>query len=127
MTLSAATLFGAGVDGKWVATLETPRGEMKLNFDFKTDGAKLTGTVTNQMGESEIRDGKIDGDTIEFKQVMQFGERELRFAYMGKLSGNEIAFTRKLDGPAAGGRGEGKGGRKGGFGGPQEFKALREK
>ncbi|MEZ5354972.1 MAG: hypothetical protein R2762_20235 [Bryobacteraceae bacterium] len=86
--LSAATMLAAEVTGKWVATMESPRGEMKINFDLKADGDKLTGTIGNEMmGDSEIQDGKVDGDSIEFKQVMKRGDREMKFVYIGQSIG----------------------------------------
>ncbi|MEZ5402850.1 MAG: hypothetical protein R2729_24450 [Bryobacteraceae bacterium] len=133
LAVSAASLAAADVNGKWTATIESPRGEMKMDFDFKADGEKLTGTIANaMMGSSDIQDGKIDGDNIEFKQAVQFGDREMKFLYTGKVSGDEITFTRKMDGGGFGGgagqgKGGGKGGRKGGMGGPREFKATRAK
>ena len=43
--MMAATLAAAGVDGKWEATVQSPRGEQQYTFVFKADGESLTGTV----------------------------------------------------------------------------------
>jgi hypothetical protein len=129
LVLAAAAAFGADVTGKWTATQETPRGEMKVNFNFKTDGDKLTGTIGNDMmGETEIKDGKINGDTIEFKQTIKRGEREMTVLYTGKVAGDEITFTRKMEGGGGAGKKGGGGGKRGGKSGfSAELKATRVK
>lgn len=116
-------IWAADVNGKWTAEFETPRGPSEMEFDFKVDGDKVTGTVSNQRGESEIQDGKIEGETISFKQVMSFG-REITILYTGKISGDEIEFTRKFEGGGPGGPGGGRGGP--GGGGPRAGGGGRE-
>lgn len=46
--------------------------------------------------EAELKDGKVDGDTVSFVELLDFQGNELRITYTGKLSadGNEIRFTR---------------------------------
>ncbi len=107
---SARSLRAAGVDGKWEATIEGPMGPMTMKFDLKADGDMLSGTIANEMmGESEIADGKIEGDKVSFVQVMRRGEREIRFKYEGTVSGDAMELTRSMDRPA-GGAGQGQGG-----------------
>ncbi len=118
--LAASLSAAAGVDGKWTAEVPGRRGPMEMVFDLKADGDKVTGTISNDfMGESEIQDGKIEGDEVSFKQVMEMG-RTLTFTYKGKIKGDEIEFARAMEGggrgPGGGGPGAG-GGRRGGEGG----------
>lgn len=104
--LMAATLAAAGVDGKWEATVQSPRGEQQYAFLFKADGETLTGTVTGgRGGEAAIEDGKIQGDAISFKQNLSFGDRSITFLYSGKIAGDTIEFTRKAEGGPGGGPG----------------------
>ena len=120
--LAASLSAAAGVDGKWTAEVPGRRGPMEMVFDLKADGDKVTGTISNDfMGKSEIQDGKIKGDEVSFKQVLEMG-RTLTFTYTGKIKGDEIEFTRAMEGgfggrgPGGGGPGAG-GGRRGGDGG----------
>ena len=117
----AATVRGlraAEVDGKWEAQVDGPQGPMALIFDLKADGETLTGTVGNEMmGESEIEAGKISGDEVEFVQVMQRGNFQMRFTYAGKVSGDEMELTRTMQRPG-GGQGPGGPGGGRGAGGP---------
>ncbi|NQU86597.1 MAG: hypothetical protein HQ541_12625 [Mariniphaga sp.] len=39
---------------------------MELVFTFKVDGEKLTGSVSTQMGDMEITDGKVNGNEFSF-------------------------------------------------------------
>ncbi|SPE37296.1 exported hypothetical protein [Candidatus Sulfopaludibacter sp. SbA3] len=54
----ALTASAADVAGTWKASVETPNGTFESTFAFKVDGAKLTGTVTGQMGEAPISEGR---------------------------------------------------------------------
>lgn len=145
--LFAASAAAADVTGKWTAMIPGPRGEMEVAFDLKADGETLTGTVANDfMGNSEIQDGKISGEEVTFNQVMERGERKITFKYKGMVKGDEIEFTREMEGgpggpgrggqrgPGAGGAGEDRprpdgpragGKRGGGFGRPVTFVAKR--
>jgi hypothetical protein len=101
VTLAAVTAFAADVTGKWKASIETPRGTQEVTFDFHADGAALTGKVTSPRGESDITDGKIDGDNLSFTQTVNFNGNEMKINYTGKIDGDNIKFTRTVgDRPA---------------------------
>ncbi len=86
------------VNDTWKGSVETPRGTRELTFDFMEEDGKLTGKVTTGRGESEIEDGKVEGTAISFKQTMSFQGREIVFSYSGTVDGDEIAFTREVEG-----------------------------
>ncbi len=92
--------YAADPTGKWTAEFDTQIGVQKYIYEFKADGAKLTGKATGRRGDSEaaveIQDGKIDGDEISFVEMLKFGDMDLRIEYKGKVSGDEIKFTRKV-------------------------------
>lgn len=98
--LAFATLaFAADVTGQWTADVPGRGGETQAStFTFKAEGAKLTGTVANQMGERPIEEGAISGDDISFSQNLEFNGNKIKILYKGKVSGNEIKFTRQRDG-----------------------------
>lgn len=68
--------------------------------DFKVDGTKLTGkaygTIGENKSETEIQEGKIDGDDISFVENLKFQDQEIRITYKGKVSGDEIKLTRNV-------------------------------
>ena len=87
--------MAADVSGKWTADIPGRGGNTQTTtFTFKASGAKLEGTITNMRGDSPISDGKVDGDTITFAQVMNFGGNEMKMTYTGKVKGDTIEFTR---------------------------------
>lgn len=90
----AMTASAADVAGTWKATVETPNGNMENTFVFKTDGAKLTGTLSSEMmGERAISDGKIDGDNLAFTVKMEFNGNAFELNYKAKVTGNEMKIT----------------------------------
>ena len=72
-----------GIAGKWKTSFESPQGSMELTFNFKVDGEKLTGTVSSEMGDIEITNGKVNGN---------------EFTYQIDVMGNVMTQKGKLDG-----------------------------
>lgn len=102
LTLGTVSALAADFNGKWNADVTTPRGTQTLNFDFHVDGATLTGKVTTPRGETDITNGKVDGDNISFDQVMNFNGNEFTITYTGKADGDTIKFSRQMgDRPAS--------------------------
>lgn len=102
LALGTVSALAADFSGKWTADVTTPRGTQTLTFDFHVDGATLTGKVTSPRGDSDIADGKIDGDNISFSQVMNFNGNEMKIVFTGKADGDTIKFSRQVaDRPAA--------------------------
>jgi hypothetical protein len=81
------------VDGHWQGTVSGPNGDFTLNFTFKADGTKLTGTVETPNGEQPISDGKIEGDKLSFNTKFQDNVIE----HQGTISGDTIQL--KVKGP----------------------------
>lgn len=101
VAFGAVTALAADLNGKWKASVETPRGTQEISFDFHVDGTTLTGKITSPRGESDVTDGKIDGDNLSFVQVVNFNGNEMKINYSGKVDGDSIKFTRTVgDRPA---------------------------
>jgi alpha-N-arabinofuranosidase len=98
----AARNVAAGISGIWKAEFESQIGRQQYTFTFKQDGAKLTGKANSEAGErkreAELKEGKVEGDTISFFEMLSIQDQEIRITYTGKLSadGNEIKFTRAV-------------------------------
>ncbi len=89
----------ADVSGKWSADVPGRDGNtMTQIFDLKTDGGKVTGTVSSPRGDMVILDGKIDDDTITFVTVRNMNGNDVKIMFKGKVEGDTIKFTRKRDG-----------------------------
>lgn len=88
--------YAADATGKWAAEFDTAIGVQKYTYDLKADGPKLTGKAIGRSGETEIQEGKVNGDQISFVEMLKFEGQDLRIEYTGKVSGDEIKFTRKV-------------------------------
>ena len=98
LALFTTGAFAADITGKWTAETKGRDGETRTQtFDLKQDGSKLTGTVSSPMGDSQISDGKVDGDNVSFVVKMERNGNEMKMPYTGKVSGNEIQF--KVESP----------------------------
>ncbi len=85
-----------GIAGKWKSSFDSGQGTMELTFNFKVDGEKLTGTVSSEMGDMEITNGKINGNEISF-DVDAMGSS---ITHKGKLEGDVIKL--KVEMPEGG-------------------------
>ena len=98
--LSTATGFAADVAGDWNAEITTQRGAQQYQFTFATEDGKLTGKSVTGTGdrrrETELSDGKIEGDAISFSEKLNFQGNEFVITYTGKVNGDEIVFTRTM-------------------------------
>jgi hypothetical protein len=110
-----ATLVVAqnAVDGKWAAEVQGGRGPQQITVTLKADGGTLTGSIAGgRGGEVAIKEGTISGSTLKFKSTQQGRGGEVNMSWSGTLKGDEIAFTRTIEGGQAA---------------AQEFTAKRQK
>jgi hypothetical protein len=122
--LACAAAYAADVTGKWVAEMPGRMGgaPTQTTFTFKVEGAKLTGSMQGAQGDPvEITEGKVEGDNISFITIRKRNDVEMKTTWKGKVSGDEIKFTREMQMPAGGfgGPGGGPGGGGPGPGGGQ--------
>lgn len=98
--LITGAVFAANVTGTWKAEFDTQIGVQKYTYTLKQDGATVTGKASSDIGgekrETELKEGKLDGDKISFVELFKFQDNEIRITYTGKLSDNEIKFTREV-------------------------------
>ena len=99
---ASVTALAADFNGKWTAEMQGRDGNMQtITFQFQVSGATLTGKVTTQRGESDITNGKVEGNTITFDQVMNMNGNSMTITYKGVAEGDTIKFTRTRSGGGA--------------------------
>jgi hypothetical protein len=97
--LYAVPARAADVDGKWTGSVSTPNGDITVGFEFKSDGATLTGSTTGLDGAPvPIKNGKIDGNKISFLVSLDFGGMPIDLNYSGIVSPVEIKMTAEFAG-----------------------------
>jgi enterochelin esterase-like enzyme len=130
----------ADLSGTWKAEFETQIGVQKYTYTLRQDGDKLTGNATSEIGdtknESELKEGKIEGDIVSFVEKLDFRGNALEIRYTGQIAGETIQFTRQVgdvakeelvarrdtpDGEVNPQADRGERPRRGGFGGPIEL------
>jgi hypothetical protein len=88
------------VTGTWKADIETQVGKFKYTYLLKQEGTQITGKILSELEgekrETVVLEGKLNGDTIEFVEMMNFQDNELKISYKGKVTGDEISFTRQV-------------------------------
>ena len=95
----AVSAFAADVTSKWTSEMQGRGGQtMTTTFTLKADGSSLTGSMTGLGGETDIANGKIDGDTISFDVTREFNGQSFTMHYTGKVSGDEIKFKAEREG-----------------------------
>ena len=96
----AAKTLTTDVTGTWKADFDTQIGLQKYTFVLKQDGASLTGKASAEINgekhETELKEGKIDGDSVSFVEPLSFQGNDMRIVYTGKILANEIKFTRAV-------------------------------
>lgn len=100
MALAAAAL-AADITGKWTGEMAGPDGGQgfTLTYNFKHDGAKLTGTVLGPGGDPlEIKDGKVEGAKLSFTVSFDGGGNTMKISNEGTIVGEEIKLTSKFEG-----------------------------
>lgn len=59
------------VAGTYNVTTKTPMGDQSGSFVVNVNGDTFTGGVSNPMGNMEVQDGKVSGNTLTWKMDMK--------------------------------------------------------
>ncbi len=93
--------------GTWTWTVPGRNGgpDRKSTLKLKLEGDKLTGTLSapgrgGQNNDTEIADGKINGDEISFAVTREFQGNKVTTKYNGKVSGDSIKGKAERNGEA---------------------------
>ena len=90
LVLTSVLALAADIDGKWTA--EGGRGGTQT-LTLKADGARVTGTISTQMGELPLTEGKIDGTKVSFNMTAEFNGNSFSQKFNGTLAGDEPQMT----------------------------------
>ncbi|UYY57641.1 hypothetical protein [Sphingomonas sp. S2-65] len=56
----------ANVDGNWNTVTKSPMGDQQATLSVQSNGDSFTGTFSGGLGTTDIKDGKVNGDTLTF-------------------------------------------------------------
>jgi len=96
-------IYAADITGKWTAEFDSQVGVQKYIFEFKVEGTTLTGTAISKIADAEeartvITEGTVSGDDVTFVENLNYSGMELKITYKGKITGDEIKFSRDVAG-----------------------------
>ena len=98
LLMLATLLYCADATGKWKGSIDAGGETRELTFDLKASGDTLTGTFSGPMEKpSEIKDGKIQGDTVSFWAMAEYQGQPIKLVFKGQVLASEIHFTMGLD------------------------------
>ena len=101
LPLAALAADAPNISGTWTASFDTQIGKQEYTYTFAVKGAQLTGHAKSANGDTEITEGKIDGNKVSFVENLSYQGTSLRVAYTGTVtSPDEIDFTRDVGGQA---------------------------
>ena len=84
-----ATASAGGAAGKWDVTFKTPQGDFPATATLTAEGAKLTGTLGSQLGETAVT-GSIDGSKISLSLVVESPQGSMNVSMTGEVQGDSI-------------------------------------
>ena len=92
--------FASDITGTWKAEFDSQIGLQKYTYTFEQDGTNLTGKANSEVNgekhETELKEGRIDGDKVSFVEMLNFQGNDIRISYQGTLSTNELKLTREV-------------------------------
>lgn len=56
----------ANVDGSWNTITKSPLGDQTATLTVASSGDSFTGSFIGGLGSVDIKDGKVDGDTLKW-------------------------------------------------------------
>ncbi len=94
MAFAATLSIAADAAGTWKGSFDFNGTAVPLTFNLKTAGSTVSGTIDGLPTEApEIKEGKIDGDTIAFWCMTEYQGMPIKLVYKGKIDGDQISFT----------------------------------
>ena len=100
LTAFPCLALATDVTGVWKGEFDSQIGLQKYTYTLKQDGTNVTGKanseVTDQKREADLKEGSIVGDKLTFVENMNIQDNDIRIVYTGKVTDNEIAFSRQV-------------------------------
>jgi hypothetical protein len=99
LLMAAGLLSAADVTGTWKGSFDFNGASVPLTFDMKSADGVVTGIVDGLPSPKvEIKDGKIDGDTVTFWIGIEYQGNPVKLLLKGKVSGEQIDFSMGTEG-----------------------------
>ncbi len=82
------------VTGTWNVSVVAQGMEMSFAMILVQDGATFSGSMTGgEMGDAQVKDGSISGDSVDFTLVFSMGTETLEMASSATVDGDQMTGT----------------------------------
>ena len=82
------------VTGTWNVSVVAQGMEMSFAMILVQDGASFSGSMTGgEMGDAQVKDGSISGDSVDFTLVFSMGTETLEMASSATVDGDQMTGT----------------------------------
>jgi hypothetical protein len=89
------------ISGTWTASFDTQIGKQDYTYTFVVKGSQLSGRAKSANGDTEITEGKVEGNKVSFVENLNYQGMPLKIVYTGTVSSpDQIDFTRDVGGAA---------------------------
>lgn len=97
LAVLAGAALAADISGNWTGSFSMGDNQMTLNYTFKQDGEKLTGSVTGPQGAPlPLNDGKVQADKVTFSVTVESPNGTFKIQNEGTIKGDEITLKTKM-------------------------------
>lgn len=94
LLLCASAAGAADINGRWHGQVPRGGGLTDYYFDFKVEGAKLSGVVVYPQGDNlyrmPIMEGKVSGGDFSFTVMNSMGSSEVKWTFRGKAGEKQL-------------------------------------
>jgi hypothetical protein len=90
---AAAADAASPVEGTWNLVVRTPRGDSNITATLNAENGHITGTYSGDRGSGDIRNGSLDGTTIEFTITARAQAETNDWVFHGTLKGSTMDGT----------------------------------
>ena len=96
-TAGATAADTKSVDGKWTMDVQTEQGSMVVGVDFKSEGKKITGTISGPQGDAPLV-GEFENGKIAFGISIESPEGAMAIGFAGTMK-DDGTMAGTLTGP----------------------------
>jgi imidazolonepropionase-like amidohydrolase len=84
---------GAQVAGVWDLNINSPQGAQQVSMTVTQDGFTFAGSMTSQMGTTDISSGTIAGQHLTWSMALSMGGQTMTLNYSADVDGSRITGT----------------------------------
>lgn len=81
------------VSGTYAIVIQVPGQSISGTLSITQAGSSLTGTMTTDLGTTDLKEGKIGPDGFSFTGTVTVGAETTDFTVRGRITGNELSGT----------------------------------